>query len=436
MSQPQIRYGIDDRPPPMALLHFALQWLAVMAVSAVIMGKAVAALHYSDPVAQLLYLQKLLFLMGSTLALQLTLGHRLPLVVGPAVILLVGIGASGSEDIAAIYTSSMAGAAALSLLCGLGLFQHVARLFTPRVVACILVLIALTITPTILSLILDAPSPRQAAAQLPFALLLFLAILLGERLLTGLWRSTVLVWALIGGSVLGLVLFPAPAAEGAGSLPLFSFIFKDCTTALRWDPGLLLSFCICFIALAINDLGSIESMGKLLQPPAMERRLGRGMLLTGLSNVLAGFLGVIGLVNYSLSAGIIASSGNASRISFLPAAGIMLVVAFMPPVAALAWQVPAVVVGVLLLHIMSLQLAAGLTVAFAIRGFTFQDALIISIPIMVSVLVAYLPREVVAHFPALLIPVLGNGFVMGTLAVLLLEHLLFRSGGAGPKPSP
>ncbi len=426
MPHPLIRYGIDERPPPAALLFFALQWLAVMTVSAVIMGKAVASLHYSDPVAQLLYLQKLLFLMGITLIAQMTIGHRLPLVLGPAVILLVGINASGSGDIAAIHTSSMVGAVALSLLCALGLFRYVARLFTPRVVACILILIALSITPTILKLILDAPSPQQAAAQLPFALLLLLVILAGERLLRGVWRSTVLVWALIGGSLFHLALFPASAARQATDLPLFASLFKAYTITPVWDPGLLLSFCICFIALAINDLGSIESMGKLLHPKAMEGRLHRGMLITGLCNVLAGFLGVIGLVNYSLSAGIIASSGNASRISFLPAACILLTLAFMPPVAALAWTVPAVVVGVLLLHIMSLQLAAGLTVAFGIEGFSFQDALIIAIPTMISVLVAYLPREVVASFPPLFIPVLGNGFVMGTLVALLLEHLLLR----------
>ena len=65
-------------------------------------------------------------------------------------------------------------------------------------------------------------------------------------------------------------------------------------------------------------------------------------------------------------------------------------------------------------------------VAFGSKGFTFQDALIISIPVMVSVLVSYLPPEVTAAFPKILIPVASNGFVVGTLMVLLLEHVLMR----------
>lgn len=426
MPQPLIRYGIDERPPLAALLLFALQWLAVMGVSAIILGKVVAALHFSEPVAQLLYMQKLLFVTALSLIAQITIGHRLPLVVGPAVILLVGIISSGAQNIDTIYTSIMAGGIFLTLLCGLGLFHYVARLFTPRVVATILILIALTITPTILKLLLTAPSTQAVPANLLFGLLLLLAMLGADRLLKGMWRATMLVWALVGGSIASLIFLPTAATQPLLDLPLFSSVFQDCTTNLSWDLGLILSFFICFIALAINDLGSIESIGRLLQPKGMERRLSRGMILTGLSNTLAGFLGVIGLVNFSLTAGIIASNGNASRISFLPAALVMLLIAFMPPLVAFAWNVPPVVVGVILLHIMSLQLAAGMMVAFGTKGFGFQDALIISIPVMVSVLVSFLPSEVAAAFPQLLIPVASNGFVVGTLMVLLLEHVLLR----------
>ena len=426
MTLPFIRYNIDERPPLPTLLLFGLQWLAVMAVSAIIMGKVVAALHFTEPAAQFLYMQKVFFAIAVTLIAQITIGHRLPLVVGPAVILLVGIISSGTQDINTIYTSIMAGGLFLSLLCATGLFRHVAKLFTSRVVATILVLIALTITPTILKLLLTAPSPQQVPASLLFALILLLSMLAADRLLKGTWRSTLLVWALLGGSIASILLLPSSAPQQQTALPLFSSLFKDCTTTLSWDVGLILSFFICFIALAINDLGSIESIGKLLHPPGMENRLSRGMILTGLANILTGFLGVIGLVNFSLTAGIIASNGNASRYSFLPAALVMLVVAFMPPVVAFVWNVPAVVIGTILLHIMSLQLAAGLMVAFGANGFTFQDALIISIPVMTSVLVSYLPPEVAASFPRILIPVASNGFVMGTLMVLLLEHVLLR----------
>lgn len=79
-----------------------------------------------------------------------------------------------------------------------------------------------------------------------------------------------------------------------------------------------------------------------------------------------------------------------------------------------------------MLYIMSAQLAAGLMVAFGSGGFSFQDGLIISIPAMVSIVVSYLPDAAKAAFPSILLPVLGNGFVMGVPTVLILEHIIYR----------
>ena len=427
MKPPLIRYGIDDRPPLGTLLLFGLQWLAVVGVSTIVMGKVLAALHFTAPADQFLYMQKLFFATGVALLAQLFVGHRLPLVIGPAAILLVGILASGARDTAALYSSIMIGGALLALLCATGLFRYVARLFTYRVVATILMLIAIAITPTVLALVVDAPEPRDAVRHLLFALGLLVAMVAGDRLLRGAWRATLLLWALALGSALCFWLLPdtAPSAAPADQ-PLFASLFRDVTAPLHWDLGLILSFLICFIALAVNDLGSIESLGKLLQPPAMAQRLTRGMTVTGLANVLAGFLGVVGVVNFSLSAGIISANGNASRLSFLPAALCLVLMAFSPSLIALFWMVPPVVIGAVLLYIMSLQLATGFLVALGERTFGFPDALVISIPVMLSVLVSFLPQAVVAAFPPLLVPIAGNGFVIGTLAVLLLEHVLLR----------
>lgn len=44
---------------------------------------------------------------------------------------------------------------------------------------------------------------------------------------------------------------------------------------------------------------------------------------------------------------------------------------------------------------------------------------------MISILVSYLPHEIKAGFPPLLLPVIGNGFAMGVLAVLILEHIVY-----------
>lgn len=45
-----------------------------------------------------------------------------------------------------------------------------------------------------------------------------------------------------------------------------------------------------------------------------------------------------------------------------------------------------------------------------------------AIPLMMTVLVSFLPKAAVAAMPALLRPMLSNGFVVGVFTALLLEH--------------
>lgn len=423
----EIKYGLDQRPPLVENLMFGLQWLAITMSTVIIIGKVVAGLHFDDAVSQLVYMQKLFFVVAVALFSQVMWGHRLPLITGPATVLLVGIVAGAGSDIHAIYTTIGVGGAFLVFLSVTGLFSWLTRFFTFRVVATILMLIALTITPTIVSLVATAPSPAMALTNLGFSLAFLLAMLAADRLLKGIWKSTMIVWAILAGSLLYLVMVPPDGWQSRGQLGLVAHFFADMTTRLSWDPGLLISFLVCFIALSINDLGSIQAVGRLIEPPAMKRRVTAGIAFTGLSNILAGFCGVIGPVNFSLSAGIIAANGNASRLTLIPTSIALLAIAFLPGVVAFVWNVPAVVIGTILLYIMSAQLAAGLMVAFGAGGFSFQDGLIIGIPAMVSIVVSYLPGTVKAAFPPLLMPVLGNGFVMGVLTVLVLEHLVYRT---------
>ena len=149
--------------------------------------------------------------------------------------------------------------------------------------------------------------------------------------------------------------------------------------------------------------------------------------MTGLANLAAGFLGIIGQVNYSLSPGVVASSRCLSRFALVPAAVLMLAVAFSPAAIALMEAVPSVVVGSAMLYILCAQMAAGIMVLTEDeRGAGFNGGLVVGIPLLVAVVVAFMPGEVVASYPALIRPVAGNSFVMGVLAVLFLEHILFR----------
>ena len=88
--------------------------------------------------------------------------------------------------------------------------------------------------------------------------------------------------------------------------------------------------------------------------------------------------------------------------------------------------------GALMLYLMTTQLAGGLTVLTQSGGVTdFAGGAIMGLPLMIGLLISFAPPAALGGFPEFLRPVVGNGFVMGTVAVILLEHVVFRKKTAG-----
>jgi len=424
----EIRYGLDEQPPLGATLLFGLQWFAIVIPVIVIIGKITAGCQCPDSAAQIVYLQKMTFLMALALAVQILWGHRLPIILGPSTVLLVGILASRQVQAAAIDTAILCGGLLLAVVSLAGLFGHLKRLFTSRVVAVVLLLIAFTLLPTIVHLITGDGDSVPPLVRLAFCSALILCLFLLQRHLSGIWGATLIVWAMLFGSIFYYLIYPERLDwESVRNSALVAGFFRDLIPALSFDPGVMIAFFVCFLALSINDLGSIQSVNEILKPPDAERRLSHGIAVTGIANMASGILGIIGPVNFSLSPGIIAATGCASRRTLLPTAALLFMLAFSPAAIGLIGAVPAVVIGSVLTYLLCSQVAAGLMLLFEeAQGFTFTGGLVVGLPLLLGTMIAFLPAEVVLTFPAILRPVLGNGFVMGVAAALILEHGVFH----------
>ncbi|MFZ5595930.1 MAG: uracil-xanthine permease family protein [Bacillota bacterium] len=422
------KYGLDDVPPAAELILFGLQWLAISVPTIVIIGAVVAGFHFNSYAEQVVYIQKAFFVTALSLLVQLLWGHRLPLIIGPAAVLLVGVVASRGSDLNTVYSSILIGGIVLFVVAATGLFGHLKKLFTPRVVAVILILIAFTLTPTIANLILTPVMKASSLFNLVFSFIFILAMFVSGRYLTGIWKSTIIIWSILAGSLVYFFFFPEQfGLAGGGGLKLSAPFFSLAGFKLSVDPAVVSSFLICFLALSINDLGSIQSVGEIIEPDNMQQRITRGVSFTGLANVLSGFLGVIGPVNFSMSPGVIMATGCASRFTLVPAALGLLVISFFPAAIAFIGAIPQVVTGSVLVYVMCSQIAAGLTVAFRSAKFEFDDGLVMGLPFMLGIVVSFLPGNVLGTFPVPLRPLMGNGFVVGVLAVLFLDQFVYRA---------
>ena len=196
---------------------------------------------------------------------------------------------------------------------------------------------------------------------------------------------------------------------------------------MELDAGVVIAFIFCYVALFINQVGSVQSLGEFTGADGMERRQSRGMVVQGVMNIVSGALGVVGPVDYSLSPGVVASTSCASRYTVIPAAVAMIVLAFIPDAVSVLLTIPQPVMGVVLLYLMATQVAAGLHLMQSSSAVvSFKDGLVLGIPIMFTVILSFAPADALSTIPSLLRPIVGNGFVMGIIIILLLEHLFLK----------
>jgi len=426
------RFKVDDKPSFGATLLYGLQWLMIC-IPVVLTSTFIA------PEGEMVFFtQKLFVICGITIIIQVLCGHRLPLVAGPAAVLLMGVIAAKDQGFtdSTIYPSMIIGGALVTLLAAVGAMKYIQKIFTPRIVAAIVILISFTMAKPILGLIFPMKSIEVegfsvSVLQHPeHALLAFLMMILGVAIMAwannifkGIWKSTVVILAMILGAIFYYAMTDFPTEFVCDSKAPQIIL-----TEFSLDAGVIIAFLFCYIALLINQVGSVQSLGDFVGAANMGKRQNRGLLITGVMNMVSGAMGVPGPVDYSLSPGVVASTSCASRYTMLPAAVAMIVLAIFPDAVAVLLTIPKPIMGIVLLYLMATQVAAGLEIIHSSKAvLSFRDGLILGIPIMLTLILSFVPDGAMDSVPSLLRPIVGNGFVMGIIVVLILEHLVLRS---------
>ncbi|MGF7117521.1 uracil-xanthine permease family protein [Methanobacterium oryzae] len=416
----QFKYGLNDKPKKTEMLLFGLQWLAVTIPSLIIIGDILGVFENGG----IPYLQKIFLLVGVLLLVQVFWGHKLPLVMGPAAVLLIGVLTSSDQGIGAVNSSILIGGLILTFLGLTGFIKYLERLFTSRVIMVVLLLIAFTLTPTIITLISSTGSV-PANYNFIFVIAFILIIFTAHAFTKGILRSLVPLIALFLGSIVYYFLFNISNIHNTNSA-LLAFPSNFIGHLTVPDIGIVIAFLISFLALAINDISSMESVGLMLKVDKLEERVKKGIAITGAGNFFAGLFGIIGPVNYSLSPGIIVATQNASRFTLIPAAIGILILAFSPVALTILAGIPSPVIGVIFLYLMVAQIGAAMLISTENKTIkTIDDGITVGLPVLLGIIIAFMPPSVTAGLPLVIKPIVANGFVMGALAVLILEHLLY-----------
>jgi len=428
MEEQPFQFQLNEVPPFFKNLAYGLQWVMIAIPNVVVFSTLCGVALRFDPAAQISFSQRLLIATGLMTILQSLKGHRYPILEGPSSAVLLSFIVLAPYGLSTIEGGLIFGGLSLIAVWKFKWFKWLSPFFTPNIVGIILMLVALTLLTFVYPLMIgiSTTSPHGDLSILGVSLLIIFFVSLASHWLGGFIQTT----SMLTGIIFGLILF---LFQGKVS---FSLVMESSWFAIPspflgvWPtfslPAILSLICT-YLAVMINTVGSVQGISEIVGKENIEDRIHRGIGMTGAGGLAAAFLGVVGMVSFSISPGVVLVSRVASRYVLAMSGAIMIFCAFIPILWAFLNVIPPSVTAAVLFVALSSQLMAGISVMMAGKNkIERREYFTVGLPLLLGTMVSIIPKPFFQQFPKAIASLISNGLVVGILFGLFLEHILFR----------
>ncbi|MED4600822.1 purine/pyrimidine permease [Paenibacillus validus] len=385
------------------------------------------------------FMQRTFLVVGVSTLLGGWLGHRLPIVDGPAgiwvgVFVLMGQMAflnqqDPMENLRLLEGSMLLAGTILAVLGAAGWMEKMLKLFTPLVNGVYLIILTFQLSGAMLKGMIGFSGtstpiePGNVAVSFSVFLLVLALSIWGKS-----WMKS---YAVLTGMIAGWVVFvlvnggeSMPRATALVSLPdLFAWGLP------RLDAGTFISSVMVSLVLVSSVIVSVSSMRQVLsereqmtgQPVGREGRLEKGGLISGVSTILASVFSTIATVPFSVSSGFVRTTGQTRMLPFFIACLAFAAASFFPFVYAFLSTLPEPVANAAMLALFSQMVGIG--ISSVLKETLDQRRLtILGLSLTLGTGVMFLPQAVFSGLPTVLQYIMSNGVLVGILTALLLEQ--------------
>jgi len=425
-------YGVDDTPPFGVSVLLGLQHVFVMTAGWIMVVVIVTTIGGTeDQVANVLRMS--MIASGIATILQslanspLGSGYFCPISAGPAYI---------SASTIAGRTGGLSAIFGLSMISGLfeGLLSRVLPklrpLFPPEVTGLVVTMVGVELitlgTPRFLGF-QNGDGPHGTATAVA-------ALTLATMIAPTVWgKGKIKLYPLLIGLVTGCVcahllgVFPTARVEQALAAPMFS-LPRKAVPGWSFNVDLLPAFLIASLASTLKSVGDLTLCQKINDAEWTRtdmKSVSGGMLAGAIGTGLSGLLGGIGQSTFSSNVGLSLATGATSRAIAIPCGVLMIVLAFLPKLAAFFSVMPDPVMGAILVYVACYMIVAGVQVITS-RMLDSRRVFVVGIPLIFGLSVDMVPglfRGVPHHLQ----PLVSSSLAVSTLLVVAL-NLLFRIG--------
>lgn len=353
-------------------------------------------------------------------------GIGLPIVLGCTFTAVGPIIAIGNQyGLSAVYGSIIMSGLIVILIAGF--FGKLVKFFPPVVTGSVVTIIGLTLIPVGMNDVAGGQgSPDFGTGSnliLAFGTLLFIIVL--YRFCKGFIRSIAILLGLIAGTIAAAFMGKVDLAA-VGDASWFHMVRPLHFAAPSFELTPIITMTLVAIVSLVESSGVYFALSDITGRKLTEKDLVKGYRAEGLASILGGLFNSFPYTTYSQNVGLVQLSGVKDKKVIYTAGAILVMLGFVPKIAALTTVIPTSVLGGAMIAMFGMVISAGIRMLSSVDFTSQENLLIIACSIGMGLGVTTVPH-LFDHLPETVKILSNSGIVAGSLTAIFL-NIVFNLG--------
>ncbi|EEL82858.1 hypothetical protein bcere0028_14420 [Bacillus cereus AH1271] len=347
-------------------------------------------------------------------------GIGLPVVLGCTFTAVGPMIAIGKQyGVSSIYGAIIA--AGLFVVIFAKLFGKLVKLFPPVVTGSVVTVIGVTLVPAAINDMAGGVGSKGFGSlenlALAFGVLLFIIIM--YRFFDGFIRSISILLGLLFGTIVAAFMGKV-SLQAVGEADWFHgiqpFYFGTPTFELTPIITMILVACVGIV----EATGVYFALSDICNKKIGEKELTKGYRAEGLAMVLGGIFNAFPYTTYSQNVGLVQLTGVRNRVIIYTCGGMLIVLGFIPKIAAITTIIPKSVLGGAMLAMFGMVMAYGIKMLSSVDFGKQENLLIVACSVGIGLGVTVVPT-LFSQLPENIRILTDNGIVLGSASAVLLN---------------
>ncbi len=367
------------------------------------------------------------------------IGVRLPLLqgvtfAGVSPIIAIGL-ANGGGSASMLYVYGAVIVAGIFTFLIAPIFIKLLRFFPPVVTGTLITIIGLCLVPVGAHDAVTNPHTGEIDASnirwFLYALGTIAIIVAIQRLFTGFLATVAVLLGLIIGCVVAYALGDM-SFDRVGEASAFGFTPPFVFGMPKFDFVACLTMIIILLITAVESTGATIATAEIVGKRVKAADIGNVLRADGLATTIGGIFNSFPYTAFSENVGLVRLTGVKSRWVVAAAGIIMILLGFLPKVAAIVASIPNPVLGGAALTLFATVAVVGIQTLGKVDFTDHRNLIIVTTSVALALWVTSYP-DIAKGMPAGLDLIFGSGISIGAVASILLNIVFFHTGSRGPR---